>query len=79
MEQIYLYMVQVLAENSTSSATTKKEEVKRDRNSTEDDPRSGCSKPSTSYEQVDSIHCMILYYWCLTVNKMAQPIGNNFG
>ena len=61
LKKIHLDMVQIFAEGSPSYATLKKwaVEFKQGRNSTEDDPRSGHPKTSTTDGQVNAIHCMV--------------------
>ena len=67
-------MVQTLAEDFPSYATVKKwdTEYKRGRVSIEDDPRSGRPKTSTTDEQVDTIHRMVLDDRRLTVEQIAK-------
>ena len=67
-------MEQILEEDSPSYATAKKwtTEFKRGRNSTKDDPQSGHPKTSTSDEQIDVIHLMVLGDRHLTVQQIAK-------
>ena len=46
-------------------------EFKRDRDSTENDPRSGCPKTSTANNQVDAIHRNVLDDRRLTIPQIA--------
>ena len=58
---IYEDMIQILAEEFSTSATVKwAAEFKRLRDSTENDLWSGCQKTSTTVEQVETIHCKAL-------------------
>lgn len=74
-------MEQALAENSSSYANVKKwaSEFKWGRNSTENDPRLGCPKTTSTDKQVDVIYCIVLDERHLTVQKIAKIIGINSG
>lgn len=80
-KEIHEDMVQTLAEDSPSYATVKKwaAEFKRGRVSTEDDPRSGRPKTSTTDEQVAAIHRMVLDDRRQTVQQIAKSIGISSG
>ena len=83
-KEIHDDMVQTLAEDSPSYATVKKwaAEFKQGRVSirvVEDDPRSGRPKSSTTDEQVDAIHRMVLDDRRLAVEQIAEFIGISSG
>ena len=52
-KKIHEDMIQIFAEDSPTYTTVKFKQV---RNSSENDPQSGCSKTSTTDDQVDDIH-----------------------
>ena len=74
-------MVHIFAEDCHFYATVKKwaAESKWNRDRTEDNPRSACSKTSTPDEQVDAIHQMILDDRCLIVQQIVKSIGITSG
>ena len=75
-KEIYEDMVQILAEDLSSYATVMEKAAEF---STEDDPRLGSPKTSTTDEQVDAIHSIVLDDICLTVKQMAQSRGISSG
>ena len=80
-KEIHEDMVQTLGEDSPSYSTIKKwaAEFKRGRDSTEDDPRSGRPKTSTTDEQVHATHRMVLDDRRLTVQQIAKTTGISAG
>ncbi|XP_025105736.1 uncharacterized protein LOC112571137 [Pomacea canaliculata] len=80
-KEIHEDMVQTPAEDFPSYVTvnTWAAEFKRDRVSTEDDPRSGQPKTSTTDDQVDVNHRLVLNDGHITVQQIAKSKGISSG
>ena len=72
-KEIHEDIVKILAQDSLFYATMKKwaTELKRGRDNTEYDTRSDGRKTSTTNEQVDAIHCVVLVDRYLTFQQIA--------
>uniref|UniRef100_A0A672ZDH7 Mos1 transposase HTH domain-containing protein n=1 Tax=Sphaeramia orbicularis TaxID=375764 RepID=A0A672ZDH7_9TELE len=80
-KEIHEDMVSTLGKECLAYSTVRKwvAEFKQGRTSTEDDPRSGCPKTSSSDEQVDAIHCMVLSDRRMTVQQIAKATDISVG
>lgn len=69
-------MVEILGEDSTYYSTVQNcvANIKTDRKSTEDGPRSGCPKSSTCGGQMEAIHRMIMH-----VRRLSSQIAETMG
>ena len=78
--EIHDDMVKALRDNAPKYTTVKKwvAEFKRGRQSTEDDPRSGRPKETTSQEQINSVHEAVLADRS-TVQNLAETCGISVG
>ena len=76
-KEIHEDMVRIFAEDSPPYTTVKKwaAKFKSGRDSTEDDPQSGRPKTSTTDEQADAIHRIVLNDRCPTVQQIGKSIG----
>ena len=66
-----------IGEDAPALSTVKKwaAEFKRDRESLEDDPRSGRSASATNQENIDYVHHMVMDDRRLTVNQIADAVA----
>ena len=74
-------MVKTLADDSPSYSTTKKwaASFKQERESTEDDPWSGCPEWSTTDNQVETIHHIVINDRRVTIPQIVNTMGISYG
>ena len=76
-KEIHADMVSTLGDDAPALSTVKKwaTELKRGRESLEDDPRSGCLSTVTTEENIDRIHQMVMNDRRLTISHLAYVIS----
>ncbi|XP_048252714.1 protein GVQW3-like [Haliotis rufescens] len=79
-KQVEERLTAVYGESSPSSATIKRwvKEFQRGRGSLEDDARSGRPSTSTSPENIDTVHKLVMENRCITLHELEETTGLSY-